>query len=491
MGQPLAGPGPTVGQPPSPPRLLDPWRRPARFGTYPIPPDWPSRARLLKGAPAPAPSADLPRDFPWSYFQSAPEDQRIPFLAGDEWIRCEGVHSQLPRIDTSLPGIYAGARVHADTPDLREGRYMALHADTLIIDMTRMVLSVVWRASFIVPDPQAAYRIFAGAGTRDRPLTFPATADTPPISVRIQPPPPSGRAPQSAPRPSQPGTAAIGDEITLDEPDSPAAGALPFDPAVSTALEAAPATADLREALFSGPRPALPFIRTPAEPTDIESPDSYDDSPVTLVMQDSFGADGGEVLPFIPSAPPSRRGRAAHLPPATPFDTLLVGSEVPLPDKLPFAEKPLLVTADEPSPPAPSLSPTSPLSSPSTSPLSPRSPLSSPPTLWQPRPLPIQKIWTPWKRRANRTTLLATARRRISAPARWVLSSLRRLACCRRTVRTHLSVDLPAGGISASLAPHVDGRHHPASGCALPRAPPPHAAGEPARSGHAVESGCP
>jgi len=33
---------------------------------------------------------ELPGDFGWAYFNAAPEDQRIDFLHGDEWVGFEG-----------------------------------------------------------------------------------------------------------------------------------------------------------------------------------------------------------------------------------------------------------------------------------------------------------------------------------------------------------------------------------------------------------------
>src|SRR5205814_292801 len=68
--------------------LVDPRNpgRPAGFG--PVSPRWQGRRRLLSvdAAILDAPIPDLPGEFAWAFFNAAPDDQRLDFLRGDEWI---------------------------------------------------------------------------------------------------------------------------------------------------------------------------------------------------------------------------------------------------------------------------------------------------------------------------------------------------------------------------------------------------------------------
>ena len=51
------------------------------------------------------PNASFPDGFDWTYFQAAPEDQRIEHPRGDEWIVLEGLLPGLPSMRTQLPGV--------------------------------------------------------------------------------------------------------------------------------------------------------------------------------------------------------------------------------------------------------------------------------------------------------------------------------------------------------------------------------------------------
>jgi uncharacterized protein YjbI with pentapeptide repeats len=129
--------------------------RAAGFG--PISKYWPERMRLL--GPVDERSFDgeeapIPEGFDWRYFHSAPADQQIELLRGDEWILLEGLHPELASIQTRLPFAVARARWHVLTPaGLGPAQLIEMVADTLSIDAERRLASVVWRGRFVLPRP--------------------------------------------------------------------------------------------------------------------------------------------------------------------------------------------------------------------------------------------------------------------------------------------------------------------------------------------------
>ena len=134
---------------------------PAGFGAVPI--KWPLRTRLLPnlGDMLRAPIASLPDDIDLAHFHSAPFDQRIDFLRGDEWIILDRLNATHERVETRLPGAVGVARVMT-----RDGEQHALNmrADTLWIDGDAELCTVVWRGSFPVPTDASLPLIAIAAG---------------------------------------------------------------------------------------------------------------------------------------------------------------------------------------------------------------------------------------------------------------------------------------------------------------------------------------
>jgi len=151
----VAGSDNPAGDPDRCANIIDP-RDPPRATCYSlIPPGWPARQRLLGSS-----SADrfeeaiweLPEGLDWQYFQAAPEDQRCPFLKGDEWIVIDGMHPELPRIQVQLPKLSAHASVL--TPGAGDlGHAIALMCDGLHIDADRQRCTLRWRGCFPVIEP--------------------------------------------------------------------------------------------------------------------------------------------------------------------------------------------------------------------------------------------------------------------------------------------------------------------------------------------------
>ncbi|MEZ4313575.1 MAG: hypothetical protein R3F14_36605 [Polyangiaceae bacterium] len=180
-----------------------------------------------------------------------------------------------------------------------------LAADTLVIDMDRMRLTVVWRASFIVPDEAIPWKIVAGAGTRARTCI---------AAPREQPPCPTGALP------SWRSTM----QITLD--------------VRSTA---------------HGELPALPFAVLPPQASASPGHPRRASPATTLNLSESFSFDVG--LLFAP-APPPRRFARHDLPPRRS----IAREGRPAAPPAPAAPPPHL--ARRPAPPAPPSSARSPRS---------------------------------------------------------------------------------------------------------------------------------
>ena len=68
--------------------------RPAGFG--PIAREWSPRRDALKGYREADGRVEVPDAMPWAALHAAPEDQRIDFLRGDEWIVLDGLHELAP-----------------------------------------------------------------------------------------------------------------------------------------------------------------------------------------------------------------------------------------------------------------------------------------------------------------------------------------------------------------------------------------------------------
>ncbi len=167
------------------PSILDPAEPKRTAGFGPIARAWPRRRRLLEAMPAGALRADiveLPDGFAWDYFQSAPADQQIGFLKGDEWIVLESLHPAHPRIRMCLPGARAAARIFGLTAfGRRDGEQIELTLDLLHIHGDEQCVTATWRNSFVLPSDEAlpAVRVVAGVETPGEPIEWPSAESLP------------------------------------------------------------------------------------------------------------------------------------------------------------------------------------------------------------------------------------------------------------------------------------------------------------------------
>ncbi len=347
------------------PHIVDPRHRDRPAGFGPLSPQWPARRRLLtldeRAFAAPVP--ELPRDFAWAFFNAAPEDQRIDFFRGDEWIGFEGMNSQLPRVQSCLPGVRGSARVYGPTPELHAGQPLALSADTLTLDTDRLRCSVVWRGSFALAAERdlGALQIFAGVASAAEPLSFPAEY-TRPASPPARPSapgaaPPRPAAAHAASAPSVDDEAATR-EIAPAAPPShtrsePQTATVAFDLAGFAAAPVTPfgPSTSAPRAVPSNLPAATPFDRAPPSKRPVSSP--FEGG----ATMDVSALLAGPPLPFgsVPAAPPAPRSAPLAEPAAGAFDgsaTMDVGALLSG-QALPFGSAPA-------APPAPTAQPAAP-----------------------------------------------------------------------------------------------------------------------------------
>ena len=125
---------------------------PAGFG--PLSPSWPERrARVGKDYGASYAKHRAPfyaEDFDWTYFNAAPADQRLPgYLDGDEALVLHNLHPEHVSYACRLPGVRP--RVFVDDRAGR-AREIALHLDTLFVDMDQEIVLLTWRGLTPVDD---------------------------------------------------------------------------------------------------------------------------------------------------------------------------------------------------------------------------------------------------------------------------------------------------------------------------------------------------
>jgi hypothetical protein len=118
----------------------------------------------------------IPGDFDWQYFQSAPADQRVAAIAGDEWIWLEGLRDDHKHFRSRLPETRAAARLYgtagASVPD-----YVPLRAESLHIDAERGVCSLVWRGSYPCMTASTSLIVAVGLSVGGATIAWPTTSE--------------------------------------------------------------------------------------------------------------------------------------------------------------------------------------------------------------------------------------------------------------------------------------------------------------------------
>lgn len=136
---------------------------------------WPVRTRLLGAfdwANLNRSPIELPDVFDWTFFQTAPEDQRLGLLRGDEWIRLESIHSTIHKFDTQLPSATCAIMMFGSVDPFRQGTTVRSGLDTIQIDADRGTCSLIFRGHIPLSANIALedLHFVAGLGLPDRPI---------------------------------------------------------------------------------------------------------------------------------------------------------------------------------------------------------------------------------------------------------------------------------------------------------------------------------
>jgi uncharacterized protein YjbI with pentapeptide repeats len=264
-------------------------------------------------------------------FSSAPRDQWLPTLDGDEWILLDGVHPELPRFATRLPMPVTRAQLR-DESGRAEPFLLAL--DTLTVDTRTRTVSLVWRgslpllrehwtdlqvdASFELGVPEelsaadAPGPLALGKGLLlgPRPSVAVAPALPPPLPTMAEEQTPPLSASDTIPPPKLNGLSAMPFSVA---PASRPSGASPRPPTIPPPAQRVPLAQLVPPPVQSAP-PAPPLVPPPVQSAPPAPP------PVPLVPP---------AVPLVPSAVPlvPSPALAAAVPsPPPPAATLVAES---------------------------------------------------------------------------------------------------------------------------------------------------------------------
>ena len=175
--------GRNPGQTGTAPNIVDPANNWMIAGFGPIDERWPSRQRL-RGPVAPRHDKGvfaLPESLDLAFFQTAPTDQRVAHLEGDEWLVLDGLHTSLPRFRTQLPGLAASARI---TNPRQAAGPVEVTLDRLVIDMNGLFAELDYRGTLSLAAFHQGLSLVAGVAsledlepeptvTKSRPMELP------------------------------------------------------------------------------------------------------------------------------------------------------------------------------------------------------------------------------------------------------------------------------------------------------------------------------
>ena len=227
--------------------LIDPADENAAAAYGPVSRSWGTRARFLgRGDPRRTEGTrpEMPAELSWGLFLSAPVDQQVSRLQGDEVFLLENLVEGRPRICTQLPNPRAVARYHGPKAP-REGAAIAMRLDTVNINGFERAIHVIWRGTMAFPDEglASASRVVAG-------IEMSAAQPAHTGAAQAQPAQPTKPAPSPpAPLPKDSKTMPVGRPIInvpkitddsplydLDEPESSRGSTMAIDPEAAMRL---------------------------------------------------------------------------------------------------------------------------------------------------------------------------------------------------------------------------------------------------------------
>jgi uncharacterized protein YjbI with pentapeptide repeats len=88
----------------------------------------------------------FPHDFNWGYFNSAPQDQQVEYLAGDEELSFQNLRPNVPNFKTKLPAKRPRLFVKGNAAGIEFFHEITVRLDTLHVDMEQQHVKLVWRA---------------------------------------------------------------------------------------------------------------------------------------------------------------------------------------------------------------------------------------------------------------------------------------------------------------------------------------------------------
>jgi len=264
--------------------------------------------------------ADYPDDFDWSYFQCAPVDQRLPALAGNEWIMLEGLHPDHGLVRTRLPSARAVASVYSRRPGVVPTT-AELTLDTVHIEPNDNRLSLLWRGAFPVMSELAAGELVIAGGLElsGKTIQWPQSIDeletlaSPEVDATEL----AGGRDDELQRTGEPVAPGATPAAPFATPSSPHAAA----PAQSSGLYgAAPAVTPSAAGVPAAPPSAQGFPEAPPSAQGFpEAPPSAQGFPEAPPSAQGFPEAPPSAQGF-PEAPPSAPGHAIPAPaPSAPY----------------------------------------------------------------------------------------------------------------------------------------------------------------------------
>ncbi len=140
--------------------VVSPGDRPTPAGFGALDSSWPQRAKNLGSYDKKWLETDypgFPADLHWSFFNTAPEDQRRPeFFSGDETYAFENMHPTLPRVAGKLPGITTRCFITQRTSEGNVFRELVPRLETVHFFPHLERALLLFRATTIVREDDAA-----------------------------------------------------------------------------------------------------------------------------------------------------------------------------------------------------------------------------------------------------------------------------------------------------------------------------------------------